>query len=159
MNNKKLSRYINIFWDEHILPALTEYIKIPNKSPVFDSDWESRGHMDRVLDLAVTWANEHRPQDSELIIKRTPGRTPIILIDIPGGQDGNILMYGHLDKQPEMAGWADGLGPWTPVMKDNKLYGRGAADDGYALFASVCAVSSGKTGYCSPSYFNFNRVL
>ena len=77
--------------------------------------------MDRVLDLAVTWANEHRPQDSELIIKRTPGRTPIILIDIPGGQDGNILMYGHLDKQPEMAGWADGLGPWTPVMKDNNF--------------------------------------
>jgi len=140
MNNKKLSQYINFFWDEHILPALTEYIKIPNKSPVFDSDWESRGHMDRVLDLAVKWANKHRSRDSELIIKRTPGRTPIILIDIPGGQDGNILMYGHLDKQPEMAGWADGLGPWTPVIKDNKLYGRGAADDGYALFASVCAV-------------------
>ena len=142
MNSEQLSQYVNIFWDKHILPALVDYIKIPNKSPAFDPDWEKHGHMDQVLDLAVEWAHKHRPRNSELIIKRTMGRTPLILIDIPGEKDGNILMYGHLDKQPEMAGWADDLGPWTPVMKDNKLYGRGAADDGYALFASVCAVNS-----------------
>ena len=142
MDNKRLGRDINTFWDEHIIPALVDYIKIPNKSPVFEPDWESKGHMDSVLDLAVKWANLHRDEGSELIIKRTPGRTPIILIDIPGEKEGNVLMYGHLDKQPEMAGWADGLGPWTPVIKNDKLYGRGAADDGYAIFSSVCAVRS-----------------
>jgi acetylornithine deacetylase/succinyl-diaminopimelate desuccinylase-like protein len=49
-------------------------------------------------------------------------------------------MYGHLDKQPEFSGWSDGLEPWTPVLRDGKLYGRGGADDGYALFASLTAV-------------------
>ena len=92
MNSEKLSQYVNIFWDEHILPALVDYIKIPNKSPAFDPDWEKHGHMDQVLDLAVKWTHKYRPRNSELIIKRTMGRTPLILIDIPGEKDGNILM-------------------------------------------------------------------
>ena len=122
MKTNQLQSTINSFWDDHILPALTEYIKIPNKSPSFDPDWEKHGHMDRVLNLAVDWANENKPDGSTVTIERTPGRTPIIMIDVPGTKDGNILMYGHLDKQPEMDGWADGLGPWTPVIKNDKLY-------------------------------------
>ena len=51
-----------------------------------------------------------------------------------------VLLYGHLDKQPEMTGWADGLGPWEPVLKDGKLYGRGGADDGYAMFGALSAI-------------------
>jgi acetylornithine deacetylase/succinyl-diaminopimelate desuccinylase-like protein len=82
------------------------------------------------------------PENATLTVKETDGRTPLILVDIPGDRDGNILMYGHLDKQPEMEGWNEGLGPWTPVIKDEKLYGRGGADDGYALFASLCAVKA-----------------
>ena len=135
-----LNNYINSFWDNNILPALIDYIKIPNKSPSFDPDWEKGGHMDKVLNLAKTWSKKHMPENSELIIKKTEGRTPIILIDIPGEKPGNVLMYGHLDKQPEMGGWNKDLGPWKPVIKNNKLYGRGGADDGYALFASLCAV-------------------
>jgi len=49
-------------------------------------------------------------------------------------------MYGHLDKQPEMTGWRKGLGPWTPVIEDGKLYGRGGADDGYATFCAIAAL-------------------
>jgi len=51
-------------------------------------------------------------------------------------------MYGHLDKQPEMTGWREGLGPWLPVIEDGKLYGRGGADDGYAVFASLAAIGA-----------------
>lgn len=142
MNKTQLQSTINTFWDKHILPALIDYIKIPNKSPSFDSNWKSNGHMDRVLDLASEWAKTHMPDDAKLSIQETEGRTPLILIDVPGHRDGNILMYGHLDKQPEMEGWDDGLGPWSPVIKDEKLYGRGGADDGYALFASLCAVKA-----------------
>ena len=140
MNHKLLFNTVNTFWDEKIIPVLTEYIKIPNKSPSFDPEWEKHGHMDRFLNLAVDWANENKPDGSTVTIERTPGRTPIIMIDVPGTKDGNILMYGHLDKQPEMDGWADGLGPWTPVIKNDKLYGRGGADDGYALFASISSI-------------------
>ena len=142
MNKETLVSGINKFWDDKIIPTLIEYIKIPNKSPSFDPDWEKHGHMDKVLDLAVNWANENKPNGSTLTVERTPGRTPIILLDVPGTVDGNILMYGHLDKQPEMEGWAEGLGPWEPVMKDDKLYGRGGADDGYALFASIASINA-----------------
>ncbi len=140
MNHKLSFNTVNTFWDEKIIPVLTEYIKIPNKSPSFDPDWEKHGHMDKVLNLALDWANENKPVGSTVTTERTPGRTPIIMVDVPGTKDGNILMYGHLDKQPEMDGWADGLGPWTPVLKNDKLYGRGGADDGYALFASISSI-------------------
>lgn len=142
MNNTQLQNTINTFWDENIIPPLIDYIKIPNKSPSFDSEWKLNGHMDRVLVLASEWAKTHLPENATLTVKETDGRTPLILVDIPGDRDGNILMYGHLDKQPEMEGWNEGLGPWTPVIKDEKLYGRGGADDGYALFASLCAVKA-----------------
>ena len=142
MNNPKLIKKINETWDNEIIPALIDYIKIPNKSPNFDPDWEKNGYMYEALDLAVTWANKHRPDNSKIITHRNPGKTPLILLEIPGTLDGNILMYGHLDKQPEMEGWSPGLSPWKPVMKNDKLYGRGAADDGYAMFASLASINA-----------------
>jgi len=142
MNSDILNKYITNFWDNKIVPTLVEYIKIPNKSPSFDPDWEKHGHMEQVLKLAVAWTEKNKPEGSELIVKKSPNRTPLIMLDIPGTTEGNILMYGHLDKQPEMEGWDEGLGPWTPVIKDEKLYGRGGADDGYALFASVASVNA-----------------
>jgi len=142
MNTEKLQNDLNQFWDDHIVPTLTEYIKIPNKSPAFDPDWETTGHMETALNLAIDWAEKHRPENSILHVKRLEGRTPLIMIEVPGEREGNILMYGHLDKQPEMEGWNEGLGPWDPVMIDEKLYGRGGADDGYAMFASLGAVKA-----------------
>jgi len=142
MNTIQLQSTINTFWDDHIIPVLIDYIKIPNKSPSFDPGWKANGHMDRVLELATDWTKSHMPENAKLSVKQADGRTPLILVDIHGDRDGNILMYGHLDKQPEMDGWDQGLGPWMPVMKDEKLYGRGGADDGYALFASLCAVKA-----------------
>ena len=140
MDYTKLQNDINKFWDNEIVPTLTDYIKIPNKSPAFDPQWKENGHMDKVLHLAKEWVEKFRPENSTLHIKEVESRTPIMLLEIPGDRDGNILMYGHLDKQPEMEGWNDELGPWKPVMKDEKLYGRGGADDGYALFASLGSI-------------------
>ena len=142
MNTKKIIKDIHSFWDCEIVPALIEYIKIPNKSPSFDPDWEKHGYMDKVLNLAADWTEKNKPSGSEMIIKKSSGRTPLLLVDIPGTKEGNILMYGHLDKQPEMEGWKDDLGPWKPVIKDEKLYGRGGADDGYALFASIASINA-----------------
>ena len=136
------SKKIDQNWDNEIVPTLTEYIKIPNKSPSFDPDWEKNGYMFDALDLAVDWANKHKPNGSKLKVHKTPGKTPLILLEVPGNRDGNILMYGHLDKQPEMEGWDPGLSPWKPVIKNEKLYGRGAADDGYAMFASIASINA-----------------
>ncbi|MDG2308750.1 MAG: M20/M25/M40 family metallo-hydrolase [Candidatus Binatia bacterium] len=134
--------FIDTLWKDSILPTLIDYVRIPNKSPAFDKDWSANGHMDKAVALAESWAREHLPKNAKLEVVRLDKRTPVILVEVPGTTDGTVLLYGHLDKQPEMTGWEDGLGPWTPVVRDDKLYGRGAADDGYALFASLAAIKA-----------------
>jgi len=139
---QNIESFVNEYWDREIVPTIVDYIKIPNKSPVFDREWESKGHMEDALQLALKWIQAHPVPGAKLHVGRAEGRTPLILLDIPGTADGTVLLYGHLDKQPEMTGWREDLGPWKPVMEDGKLYGRGGADDGYALFASICAISA-----------------
>ena len=137
----KLTAFVGRVWDEEIIPTLTDYIRIPNKSPMFDPDWVAHGYMDQAVALFEAWARGKIAAlpGAELEVVRLEGRTPVIFVTIPG--DGpTTLLYGHLDKQPEMAGWAEGLGPWVPVLKDGKLYGRGGADDGYALFGALTAI-------------------
>ncbi len=142
MNQEQNTAYINRLWDSSIIPALMDYIKIPNKSPQFDKDWQANGYMDQAVSLIADWCKAHAIEGMTLDIIRLENRTPVILIDIPGNNDDTVLLYGHLDKQPEMTGWSDGLHPWKPVLLGDKLYGRGGADDGYAAFASLTAIKS-----------------
>jgi len=135
-------------WDE-IVPVLHDYIAIPNLSPNFDADWREHGHMAAAVDLIVAWCRARPIPGLTVAVHELPGRTPIILMEIPattseaGSGDGDtVLLYGHLDKQPEMEGWRDDLGPWTPVLEGDRLYGRGGADDGYAAFASLTAIEA-----------------
>lgn len=140
MDAQKTARFMEAIWDDAIIPALTDYIRIPAKSPAFDPQWEKTGHMQKAVALFETWARDKIKalHGAKLDVVREAGRTPLILIEVPGKAAGTILMYGHLDKQPEMKGWT--TGPWEPVVKDGKLYGRGGADDGYAMFASLSAL-------------------
>ncbi len=128
------------FWDDAIVPSLVEYIRIPAKSPHFDPEWAKSGHIDAAVELAAAWCRKNAPSGAKLEVMRLPGRTPVLFIEVPGKGKGTVLMYGHLDKQPEMTGWREGLGAWRPVLADGKLYGRGGADDGYAVFASIAAL-------------------
>lgn len=129
-------------WNNSILPELINYIRIPNKSPAFDPTWQEHGYMDQVVKQFVNWCERQDISGMTLEVVRLPARTPLIYIDITGDSDDTVLLYGHLDKQPEMSGWRDGLGPWEPVLENNKLYGRGGADDGYAIFASMLAIKA-----------------
>ncbi len=143
MDSKKLSGFVDALWDEQIVPQLTEYIKIPNKSPMFDAKWAEHGYMDQAVALMETWARAQPIKAMQLEVVRLPGRTPLIFVEIPGtdaAQTDTVLLYGHLDKQPEMTGWAEHLGPWKPVREGDRLYGRGGADDGYAIFGSLAAI-------------------
>jgi len=130
------------FWDDAIVPTLVDYIKIPAKSPHFDKDWSKHGHIDAAVELASSWCRKHAVAGMKQEVVRLPGKTPVLFIEIPGSGKGTVLMYGHLDKQPEMVGWREGHGPWSPHIEDGKLYGRGGADDGYAEFASLAAVKA-----------------
>ncbi len=137
-----LDLFMDRIWDGDIVPVLTDYIRIPNKSPMFDPDWESHGHMAKAVALFEGWARGKLAKlpGATLEVVQVAGRTPLILIEVPGTAPGTVLLYGHLDKQPEMKGWNEGMGPWTPVLKNNRLYGRGGADDGYAMFAALSAL-------------------
>ncbi len=130
-------------WDDSILPQLTDYIRIPAKSPLFAPDWAQQGLLDTVLRNAAAWVEAQKVAGLTLEIVRLPGRTPVLFFEVAATQAQStqtVLMYGHLDKQPEFEGWRKDLGPWTPKYEDGKLYGRGGADDGYAVYASIAAV-------------------
>jgi len=129
-------------WDAEIVPRLVEYVAIPNKSPAFDADWAEHGHMERAVELIAGWCQARPISGLTVEVVRLEGRTPLIYMEIPGTGDGTVLLYGHLDKQPEMTGWREDLGPWKPVIEGDKLYGRGGADDGYAAFASLTAIEA-----------------
>jgi len=129
-------------WDREIVPRLVEYIRIPAKSPHFDRDWQAHGHIERVIRLAEEWVRAQPIPGLAVEIVRLPGRTPVLLFEVPGSGAGTVLLYGHLDKQPEMVGWRADGGPWTPLIEDGKLYGRGGADDGYAVFAALSALGA-----------------
>jgi acetylornithine deacetylase/succinyl-diaminopimelate desuccinylase-like protein len=134
---------ISQFWDDSIVPALVDYIRIPAKSPHFDKAWSRNGYIDAAVELAAVWCRKNPVPGMKLEVVRLEGRTPVLLIEVPAFQTSSaktVLMYGHLDKQPEMVGWREGYGPWIPRIADGKLYGRGGADDGYAVFCSLAAL-------------------
>jgi acetylornithine deacetylase/succinyl-diaminopimelate desuccinylase-like protein len=142
MDTAKAKAFIDTIWEETIVPTLVDYIRIPNKSPSFDPDWVAHGYMRDAVALFERWARAQIAPipGASLDIVELPGRTPVIFIELPGDSAETVLLYGHLDKQPEMKGWSEGMGPWTPVLRDDKLFGRGGADDGYAMFASLSAL-------------------
>ena len=149
-----LTRFVDEAWDRRIVPELTDYIRIPAKSPMFDAEWAAHGHIETVVRRAAAWVEGRGLAGLRLEVVRLTHpdgrpRTPAIFFELPatapgGHQPGapTVLLYGHLDKQPEFSGWRADLGPWTPKLEDGLLYGRGGADDGYAVYAAVSALEA-----------------
>jgi acetylornithine deacetylase/succinyl-diaminopimelate desuccinylase-like protein len=129
-------------WDDDIVPRLADHIRIPAKSPHFDAGWHAHGHIEQVTLLAEAWARAQPIAGLRVEVVRLAGRTPVVFFEAPGRGERTVLMYGHLDKQPEMVGWRADGGPWTPILEGDKLYGRGGADDGYAIFAALSAIGA-----------------
>ena len=150
LDPQRLTRQVKAAWASDILPELRDYIAIPAKSPMFDPDWVAHGHIDTVVRRAAEWVEGRKVPGLTLEVVRLTDdqgrpRTPVLFFEIPATKAGStqtVLLYGHLDKQPEFDGWRTGLGPWTPTLIDDKLYGRGGADDGYAVYASIAAIEA-----------------
>lgn len=142
MKKNALYAFVDRLWDTDIIPTLSDYIRIPNVSQMFDAEWQKNGHTEKAVALLASWARQKTATlaGAKVEVIRAEGRAPVIFIDIPGTGAGNVFMYGHLDKQPGVTGWDANKGPWTPVIENGKLYGRGGADDGYALFAELSAL-------------------
>ena len=145
LNDAQALEHASAQWDNDILARLQDYIQVPAKSPGFDAAWAEHGHIETVLRAAADWVQAQKVAGLRLEIVRIDGRTPVLFFELDATRPDStqtVLMYGHLDKQPEFNGWRNDLGPWTPKYEDGKLYGRGGADDGYAVYASIAAVQA-----------------
>ncbi len=142
MKTGQIETFCEQVWETSIIPELVDYIRVPNKSPMFDPDWEQHGYMEQVVQQFVNWAEALQLTGISIEVVRLPERTPLIYMEVAGQSDNTVLLYGHLDKQPEMTGWREDLGPWQPVLVQDRLYGRGGADDGYAMFSSLLAIKA-----------------
>lgn len=152
MDLAELQRFVSARWDDDIVARLVDYVRAPALSPAFDASWSQHGQLAAVVAQARAWAAAQAGlgpavlRGLQIEIVALPGRTPCLFFDVPAtggaGQARSVMFYGHLDKQPEMTGWRAGLGPWQPVIEDGKLYGRGSADDGYALYAALTAIAA-----------------
>lgn len=147
LDDTRVTDTVDDLWRD-IVPVIEDYIRIPAKSPAFDADWATTGHIADAVELIRAWCAEHAPDDATVAVHEQAGLTPVITIDVPAHGEAptdtndTVLLYGHLDKQPEMTGWRDGLGPWQPVLEGDRLYGRGGGDDGYAAFAIIAALTA-----------------
>ncbi len=148
LDGQLVEQVVNRHWNE-AHPVLEDYIRIPAKSPNFDPDWQANGYIADAVELVRKWCGDHCPESAEVLVHEIDGLTPVVIVDIPATagspNEETVLLYGHLDKQPEMTGWRDGLGPWEPVLEGDRLYGRGGADDGYSAFAAMAAIDAVRT--------------
>jgi acetylornithine deacetylase/succinyl-diaminopimelate desuccinylase-like protein len=145
LNAAEALSQVSAQWDGDIVRQISDYIAIPAKSPGFDADWKVHGYIDTVMRNAAAWVEAQKVAGLTLEVIRLDGRTPVLFFEIAATRADStqtVLMYGHLDKQPEFTGWRSDLGPWTPKYQDGRLYGRGGADDGYAVYASIAAVQA-----------------
>lgn len=136
----QVTKFVNQFWGNAVMPAFSEFIRIPSKSPLFDQKWEEHGHLEAAAHLLAEWALAQNIPGLKAEVIKMSGRTPLLYVEIPGASPHTTLLYGHLDKMPEAEGWDKDLGPWKPIVKNNRFYGRGTADDGYAFFSLITAI-------------------
>ncbi|HEV7652132.1 MAG TPA: M20/M25/M40 family metallo-hydrolase [Actinophytocola sp.] len=147
MDNALVRSTVEQVWDDAVLTSLAEFVTIPALSPIFDENWAASGHLDAAVEHVRRWLVARNVEGATAEVLRLPGKTPVLLLDVPPvgevrADAGTVLLYGHLDKQPPVGGWGEGLGPWTPVLRDGRLYGRGAADDGYSGYAATAAIEA-----------------
>ena len=143
---------IDARWSGDFLDALQDMVRIPAVSPSFSPDWEADGHIEEIIQYAAEWLRAQNDPDLGVRISRLPGRTPLLIATMPGSTADaqNVLLYGHLDKQPAGEGWTIPGGAWNPTLNDGYLFGRGSADDVYSLFAmwgAICAAKASGAGY------------
>ena len=145
MDISELKRFVEKRWTDDLVPRLVDYVRVPALSPLFDPSWAAHGHLERVIRDACAWCEAQGIVGAKFEIIALEGLTPCLFFDIPAtgglGNDDTVLFYGHLDKQPEMEGWREDLGPWKPVIENGRLFGRGAADDGYAIYAALTVIA------------------
>ncbi|MCP2245154.1 M20/M25/M40 family metallo-hydrolase [Lentzea aerocolonigenes] len=145
MDRSVVTSTVRALWDDDIVPSLSQLVAVPAISPAFDPAWEEHGELAAAIEHVRAWIASRDLPGATLEVVQLAGRTPLLVVDVPASgnaADDTVLLYGHLDKQPPVGGWGPGLSPWTPVLRDGRLYGRGSADDGYSGYAAIAAIEA-----------------
>src|SRR5665213_581112 len=131
-------------FERNALGTLIEFGGIPALSPMFDAEWSESGHLEDAAQLLATWARARKIANFDVTIRRLEGLTPmlVITVDSTAGEGDTVVLYGHLDKQPPLGDWSEGLNPFVPVRRGDRLYARGVSDDGYAIFSALLAIEA-----------------
>jgi len=131
-------------FERDALGTLTEFGAIPALSPMFDAEWAESGHIEDAIQLLAAWARSRKLANVDVAIHRLEGLTPmlVVTVDATASEGGTVVLYGHLDKQPPLGEWSEGLYPFKPVRRGDRLYARGVSDDGYAIFSALLAIEA-----------------
>eukprot|EP00933_Yihiella_yeosuensis_P034893 TRINITY_DN28397_c0_g1_i1.p1 TRINITY_DN28397_c0_g1~~TRINITY_DN28397_c0_g1_i1.p1 ORF type:complete len:537 (-),score=103.45 TRINITY_DN28397_c0_g1_i1:359-1918(-) len=129
------------------LSALQELVRIPNTTVRTDLEWETNGLLDKATKHVADWFESQNIKGCKVEIFKDPGYIPFLYIEIAATPNSpkaasTFLMYGHIDKQPHGDGWDPDIAPTGAVVRDGKLYGRGAVDDGYHPFCYGIAIKA-----------------
>ena len=143
MDSKQTADFVQKEWTENVIPSLMDFIRIPNVSPAFDDAWYTNGLQNQAFDLVTQWAEAQKIENCKIELFKEPERTPLLFMEIEAhNSDQTCMLYAHIDKQPPMGVWMEGLGPYEPAVKEGKLYGRGAVDDGYGFYCAITAIKA-----------------
>jgi acetylornithine deacetylase/succinyl-diaminopimelate desuccinylase-like protein len=146
MDQSRVHNSVAQGWSESALTSLVGLVEIPALSPGFDASWAESGHLHAAVEHVRQWIAARAVPGAQFEVLELPERSPLLVIDVPATSDaaarGTVVLYGHLDKQPSVGEWSEGLDPWQPVIRDGRLYGRGAVDDGYSGYAATLAIEA-----------------
>ena len=143
MESKKTAQFVQKEWNENVLPSLMDFVRIPNVSPSFDEAWDTNGLQTQAFDLVTAWAKAQDLENCKIELLKDAGRTPLLILEIEAcDSEQACMLYAHIDKQPPMGEWMEGLGPYEPAVREGKLYGRGAVDDGYGFYCAIASIKA-----------------
>ena len=136
---------IDQHWEDWYVKGLADFVRVPNLTPLVDPDYLTNGLCEKAMACVDDYINKLEVKGLQKKIYQPEGSVPLIVYVVEkseGAADTQIMFYGHLDKQPWMDGWREGISPIDPVIIDDYMYGRGSTDDGYAAFSTMLAIKN-----------------
>jgi acetylornithine deacetylase/succinyl-diaminopimelate desuccinylase-like protein len=111
-------------------------------SPHYDNEFLTNGLINQAMDFVIDYADKLKIPNLTHHVTNEEGKAPMLILKYEGDGQRNVMLYGHLDKQPHMEGWREGTGPTTPAIFNGRLYGWGSSDDGYVPFAVLLSIKN-----------------
>ena len=137
-------KYSEDQFEPFFIKGLQEFVRVENLTPMVDPEYATNGLVQKAMECVDKWIQGLNIIGLKRHVIHPEGLNPLVVyvVEPSEGCTKNIMMYGHLDKQPYGPGWEEGLSPTDPIIRGDFMYGRGSCDDGYSAFACMLAVKA-----------------